>query len=667
MDDSGAYQEEKLRRQEWLETDGRGGFACGTASGLRTRRYHGLLIAAAKPPAGRFVLVNGFDAWVRSSDEVRAISSQRYPPDVVQPDGLKRLKRFVYKPWPRWTFVLEDGVEIGQEIFIAKESGATVVSWRLLTPREGVTLALRPFFSGRGYHDLHRENPAFRFDPEIRGQELLWRPYEGVCGVAALSNGAYSHAPLWYRQFLYEEEKARGLDCVEDLASPGVFRWDLSIAPAFWILTPDLDGKSQTPPGADAASWGKELRDAESLRRQRGSPLKQAAEAYVVRRGEGLTVIAGYPWFTDWGRDTFISLRGLCLATRRLDEARRILLEWSKTLYRGLAPNRFPDDGGAPEYSSVDASLWLCVAIHEFFEAANQGGLVLSAEDRATLEKAVEETVAGYAEGSLHGIGADQDGLLRCGTSETSLTWMDARVDGKPVTGRAGKPVEVQALWLNALCIAALKNPTWTALRDKARNSFADKFWNAEKGCLYDVIDAGGVAGQADARVRPNQIFAVGGLPWPALSGERAQAVADLVERELWTPLGLRTLAPSEPDYCPHYEGGVSERDNAYHQGTAWPWLLGAFVEAWVRVRNSSKDAKLRARQKFLAPLLRHLDDAGLGHVSEIADASAPFTPRGCPFQAWSVGEALRLDLSVLAPNERRTPPKESLSCKSES
>ncbi|MDE1976883.1 MAG: glycogen debranching protein, partial [Elusimicrobia bacterium] len=407
--------------------------------------------------------------------------------------------------------------------------------------------------------------------------------------------------------------------------------------------------------------------DAESLRRQRGSPLKQAAEAYVVRRGEGLSVIAGYPWFADWGRDTFISLRGLCLAAKRLEEARRVLLGWSKTLYRGLAPNRFPDDGGAPEYTSVDASLWLCVAIYEFLEAADADGFALAAPDRAALERAVQDVVSGYAAGSLHGIGTDQDGLLRCGTPDTSLTWMDARVDGRPVTGRAGKPVEVQALWINALRIAGLKDPSWETLRAKAQGSFAEKFWNAEKGCLYDVVDVEGVPGKTDARVRPNQIFAVGGLPWAVLSGERAQAVTDLAEQKLWTPLGLRTLAPEEPGYCPRYEGGASERDRAYHQGTAWPWLLGAFVEAWVRVRNGSKDAKLRARQKFLAPLLRHLDDAGLGHVSEIADASAPFAPRGCPFQAWSVGEALRLDLSVLAPGERRTPQKENLSCKSES
>jgi len=654
MDDAVACQDEKLRRQEWLETDGRGGFACGTASGLRTRRYHGLLVAATKPPAGRFVLVNGFDAWLRTSEGLHAVSSQVYPPDVVQPDGFKRLKRFGHKPWPRWTYLLEDGTEVGQEIFIARDAGVTVVSWRLLKPKEGVSLSLRPFLSGRGYHELHRENPAFRFDPQVLGQELRWRPYEGVCGIAALSNAAYSHAPLWYRQFLYEEEKSRGLDCVEDLASPGVFRWDLSAGPAFWILAPELDGRCAVPEGADAARWGKELRDAESLRRQKGSPLKQAAEAYVVRRGEGLSVIAGYPWFTDWGRDTFISLRGLCLATRRLDEAKSVLLEWCRTLFRGLAPNRFPDDGGAPEYSSVDASLWLCVAIYEFLQAADKDGFLLTAEERGRLEQAAQDVVSGYAEGSLAGIKADEDGLLRCGTPETSLTWMDARVDGAPVTGRAGKPVEVQALWLNALRVASQKDPAWNALREKAQNSFAARFWNPDKNCLYDVADAGSEAGRVDARVRPNQIFAVGGLPWPILDGERARAVVDAVEQQLWTPLGLRTLAPDEPGYCPHYEGGQAERDRAYHNGTAWPWLLGAFAEAWVRARNNSKEAKLRARQKFLAPLLRHLEDAGLGHVSEIADAAAPFTPRGCPFQAWSVGEALRLDLSVLSLNERR-------------
>ncbi len=670
MDDDSVSLEKRLKHQEWLETDGRGGFACGTALGVRTRRYHGLLIPAVTPPTGRFVLVNGFDAWVRTPEALCAISSQHYPPDVVQPDGFKRLKRFVYKPWPRWSFALEDGTEISQEIFIAKEAGATVVSWRLVKPKDGVVLSLRPFLSGRDYHALHRENPSFNFEPQSLGQALIWRPYAGVCGAAVLSNGSYAHAPLWYRQFLYEEEKSRGLDCVEDLASPGVFRWDLSAGPAFWILVEESRLKDAVSSGAldagDIAALGKNLRESESLRRQRGSPLKQAAEAYVAVRGQGLSIIAGYPWFTDWGRDAFVSLRGLCLATGRLAQAKAVLLEWTRALYRGLAPNRFPDNGASPEYTSVDASLWLCVAIHEFLRHVQNQELSLSAEEERRLKAALEAVASGYAAGSLWGIGVDPDGLLRCGDQKTSLTWMDARVNGAPVTGRAGKPVEVQALWINALLAAGIYNPSWNALARKAQDSFARRFWNQEKGCLYDIIDAGGEEGKVEDLIRPNQIFAVGGLPWPILSGEKAKAVTDLVERELWTPLGLRTLAAQEPGYRPRYEGGPRERDFAYHQGTAWPWLLGAFVEAWVRVRNNSKEAKLRARQKFLAPLLRHLDDAGLGHVSEIADGQAPFTPRGCPFQAWSVGEALRLDLSVLALKDGVSKPKENAVCKSE-
>jgi predicted glycogen debranching enzyme len=371
-----------------------------------------------------------------------------------------------------------------------------------------------------------------------------------------------------------------------------------------------------------------------------------------VRRGEGQTVIAGYPWFTDWGRDTFVALRGLCLATGRLDEARDILLGLAATVSEGMVPNRFPDGPAEPlEFNAVDASLWYVVAVHEYLQAAARGRAAGGRDndhDAPRLRRAVLAILSGYAGGTRHGIHMDRDGLLAAGEPGVQLTWMDAKVGDWVVTPRIGKPVEVQALWLNALAVGGDYDTQWQATVERAKAAFVERFWNEEGGYLNDVVDADHNPGAVDTSFRPNQIFAVGGLPVAVVEGERARRVVDAVEARLWTPLGLRTLAPGDMSYVARYEGGVRERDGAYHQGTAWPWLLGPFVEAWVRVRGGTKAAKDEARSRFLAPLVSHMQEAGIGHISEIADGEAPHTPRGCPFQAWSVAEAIRLDRVVL-------------------
>jgi len=631
---------------EWLETDGLGGFASGTVSGLRTRRYHALLLAATKPPAGRQVLVNGIEAWVRTPQGEYALSSQRYAPDAVHPDGASRIASFDPEPWPRWTFALEDGTRVVQEIFIPHERAEVVLAWRLVEPRPGVTLRVRPLFSGRDYHSLHRENEAFRFDPIAKGARLVWRPYPGVPGVVADANGAYCHEPVWYRNFVYTEEMARGLDCVEDLASPGVFGWGLSREEAFLILS--AEGLSPNDPSS-TVERARSLRTAEASRREQlGSPLLRAAGAYFVRRGSGRTIIAGYPWFTDWGRDTFIAMRGLALATERLDDARSILLEWAGAVSEGMLPNRFPDAGETPEYNSVDASLWYVIAVHDYLKLAERTGAGIKAGDKALLDQAVDAILTGYSAGTRHGIRRDSDGLLLSGEPGVQLTWMDAKVGDWVVTPRRGKPVEVQALWLNALAIGAERSPAWRKAFEQGQASFLRRFPNERRGGLYDVVDVDGLSGTFDDALRPNQILAAGGLPFPILEGESARRMVDLVESRLWTPAGLRSFAPGEPGYVPRYEGGVRERDGAYHQGTVWPWLLGPFVEAWVRVRGGGIETRRQAREKFLQPLKARLSSAGIGHIAEIADAEPPHTPRGCPFQAWSLGELLRLELSVL-------------------
>jgi predicted glycogen debranching enzyme len=640
---------------EWLETDGVGGFASGTASGIRTRRYHALLLTATTPPTGRIVLVNGFDAWIETPNGKFALTSQRYAPEIVSPDGTNRIVEFTHEPWPKWRFRCEDGTEIEQEIFLEAGKSSCTVLWRVIGEQRNVKLFARPFLSGRDYHALHRENPNFSFKAHIHADHVAWRPYHGLPAVTAVSNGIYMHEPFWYRNFSYEEEEARGLDCVEDLASPGVFQWELSFGEAAWTLTTDLESIHQSAGETSVQESALEARLNEQIRRgQFKSPLARAADAYIVRGRHGKTIIAGYPWFADWGRDTFIALRGLCIASGRLDDALNILLSWSAHVSEGMLPNRFPDSGEAPEYNSVDASLWFIIAVQDLIDALNTAKRKINPVDKAKLLAAIEAILNGYAAGTRFGIRQDEDGLLACGVPGSQLTWMDARVGDWTVTPRVGKPVEVSALWINALHVGARYSARWQDEFNKAASAFRTRFWNQDRQCLYDVIDCDHIAGRVDASFRPNQIFAIGGLPLNLLPRALGLQIVANAEARLWTPLGLRSLAPKEPGYTPHYQGGVRERDGAYHQGTVWPWLAGAFVEAWMRVRDNSAEAKQEAREKFLSPLLAHFNDAGLGHLGEIADAESPHSPRGCPFQAWSIGELMRLDCSVLAPQETK-------------
>jgi predicted glycogen debranching enzyme len=647
---------------EWLEADGLGGFASGTVGGVRTRRYHGVLLHAATPPTGRVLLVAGFDATLETAAGSVPLSTQAYVPGVKAPDGVRFLESFEHEPWPAWVFRLPDGTRIRHELFAVHGTSAIVLTWTRLDGSGPATLAVRPFFAGRDYHALHHENPAFRFAPAAEDGRLVWHPYDGVPAIVTQANGGFSAEPLWYRRFEYAEERARGLDASEDLAAPGVYRFDLDGCEATWTVAAEPHG-AVVPAAPDALpAWLAERRRDERTRRAAfPTPLHRAAGAYVVRRGRGRTLVAGYPWFTDWGRDTFVALRGLCLASRRLDVARDILLEWAGHVSEGMLPNRFPDHGEAPEFNSVDASLWYVVAVHELLERSRTAGIVLAAADVRALTAAADAILAGYARGTRHGIRMDTDGMLSAGEPGVQLTWMDAKVGDWVVTPRVGKPVEVQALWLNALALSATRDPRWADAFARGAASFEARFWNEEAGCLYDVVDVDHRRGVDDPAVRPNQVLAVGGLPRRLLTLNRARRVVDAVEARLWTPLGLRSLAPGEPGYQGHYQGGVRERDGAYHQGTVWPWLAGPFVEAWVRVRGGTADAVRAARERFLPPLVAHLTNAGLGHVSEIADAEAPHVPRGCPFQAWSVGELLRLRDDVLAEGAR--PERRSRAC----
>ena len=627
---------------EWLESDGVGGYASGTVSTIRSRRYQGLRVTATTPPTGRMVLVSGFEAWVEGPGGREALTSERYAPDVVNPDGHRRVAAFSLSPWPTWTYQLESGAQVRAEILATPPHARTLVRWTLMSPTAPLTLRVLPFLAVRDYHGMQHQNDAARMTPSPIAGGQSWRLYNHSPEVVSLHNGQWQDEPQWFREFLYSGEQERGLDAVEDLSSGGVISFNLADGPAVWVVG---SPEAMTDLAVDrlAADVDTAIVAERARREALGGTLERAADQYIVRRGIGRTIVAGYPWFTDWGRDTFISMRGLCLATGRLDTARDILLEWTDVISRGMLPNRFADGADPPEYNSVDASLWFMVVAEELLQHPDADA-VLTAQDRARLETAIVTILEGLARGTRYGIRCDDDGLLAAGEPGVQLTWMDARVGDRVITPRIGKPVEIQALWINALTAGARISARWPGILAQARAAFDARFWNEAEGCLFDVVDVDHHRGAVDGSIRPNQILVVGGLPVAILNGDRARRIVERVERDLLTPIGLRSLAPGDPQYAGHYQGGPSERDAVYHQGTVWPWLIAAFVDAWLRVHGDAAATREEARTRFLAPLIAHLDDAGLGHVSEIADADAPHHPRGCPFQAWSVGELIRMD-----------------------
>ena len=645
-------------RREWLETNGIGGFASSTIVGLDTRRYHGLLTAALHPPGDRYLLLAKLEETLVVGTSRHELSANQYP-GTIHPTGFTLQREFRLDPFPTFTWAV-DGFLLEKAVLLVHGENTVVVTYALrredgapLAPDKVVGLEVRPLIAFRDFHATTHENDGIDRNVTVGDGVASMTPYRGLPTLHVAHDARRVDASGdWYRSFEYAVERARGLDFREDLYQPFTLHFDVGAAGRATVVA---GTELRRAADADALVRAERERRAALLADVPQGDLLQrtlvaAADQYVVRRGAGKSVIAGYPWFGDWGRDTFISVRGLCLATGRLDVAREILLAWTDVVSEGMLPNRFADHGEQPEYNSVDAALWFVVAARELLDAAAASGRPLPVAEVEAVWRAIEAILEGYERGTRHRIGLDaSDALLFAGEPGVQLTWMDAKVGDWVVTPRVGKPVEIQALWLAALHAAGARSDRWAPLFARGRDSFARRFWNASASCLYDVVDPDGHAGAADASFRPNQILAVGGLPLQLLGGERARAVVDGVESRLWTPLGLRSLAPGEPGYVATYRGGPRERDASYHQGTVWPWLLGPFVEAWVRVRGGTPEARQEARARFLSPLEAHLADAGIGHVSEIADAEAPHEPAGCPFQAWSVAEALRLVAQVLS------------------
>lgn len=627
---------------EWLETNGLASFACGTVIGANTRRYHGLLTLASNPPGGRVLLLSSLDEQLIVGSQAVDLSCHLYL-DVLHPEGWRNLAAYSTDPWPTWVFA-GTGWRLRKQVMLPHGIQAAIIAYTLEEAWHPLTLVVRPLIAGRDYHALRRakEGAVTHLDAQA-GRMAATLDGRVTCVLEAPGAETFADG-LWYYRFRYPVEQERGLDYVEDLFSPGIFRWLLAPGATVYLVAaseiPDLDPAAVTHlererRGAvtSAVAPGDEV----------GRRLVRAADQFVCRRRveDKLlpSIVAGYPWFVDWGRDALICVPGLLLATGRFSEARDLLEMYLAHIHRGLIPNCFTDDGCSACYNSVDATLWLFVAVREYLAAARDRCFAAAAYS------ALAEVLRWLCDGTEFAIAVDEEGLLRAGTPSTQLTWMDAQVNGRPVTPRWHKPVEVEALWFNALRVMeylargaseAASARTYSAMARKAASGFLRAFWDPARGYLADCVTPNG----PDWSVRPNQVLALA-LPYKLVPDGTARAVLKTVEEKLLTPFGLRTLSPDDPAYRPIYVGGPADRDRAYHQGTVWPWLLGPYLRAKVRLVGASEDTR-RWAKRLLQPLIAHLDDACLGQISEIFDAAAPHAPRGCFAQAWSVAEVLR-------------------------
>jgi predicted glycogen debranching enzyme len=641
---------EEAESREWLVTNGIGGYASGTIAGGMTRRYHGLLIAALQPPVGRTHLVAGLDEIVRCGGEEFALATHLWSSGAVEPKGFLLIEGFrLDGSTPVWTYA-PGNARLEKRVWMQQGTNTTYAQYTLLEGSAAIEIELKALANYRDFHaSTHAGDWKMRIDAVEHGVRVV--AFDGATPFYLQSAQATCEARHeWYRDCLLPLERERGLDDREDHLFAALFRTKLRAGESVTIVFTTeekvaLDGEIARAQRTTHETEIAPARSTQSKAISAVSPewlpqLVLAADQFVVKRAlpdepDGRSVIAGYHWFGDWGRDTMIALPGLTLATGRAEVARQILLAFAKYVDTGMLPNNFPDAGGKPEYNTVDAALWYFEAVRQYFAATR---------DTQTLQKlfsVLAGMIDAHVKGTRYQIHVDPaDGLLYAGEAGVQLTWMDAKIGDWVVTPRTGKAVEINALWINALETMAefgrvLKIPddNYQRLSSKARDGF-HKFWNAERRCCFDVIDAPGIGN--DASLRPNQIFAVS-LPVSPLPSERQKAVVDMCAAQLLTPYGLRSLAPGEAGYRGHYGGGPRERDAAYHQGTVWAWLLGHFALAHHRVY-----ADREAAMRFLEPLGSAIQRYGLGTLGEIFDGDAPFAPKGCIAQAWSVGEVLR-------------------------
>lgn len=630
---------EFAQSKEWIVTNGIGGYASGTVANLLTRRYHGLLIAALQPPLGRKLLVSKLDETATYANQTVPLFANRWLEGVVEPDGYKNIETFHLEGTiPVWTFAISDAL-LEKRIWMHYGSNTTYVQYHLKRASALLTLSAKALVN---YHDHHAATSGEGWNIQVVKIEngIQINPFFGAASYRILSRDAsFQIKNIWYRNFDLLVEKSRGLGSIDDHFLAGELDFTIQPGKSVTIVLsceddPNLEGESAYQ---ERKIYEKKLT---ALAPTIPYQLSLAADQFIVNRTtstnpNGKSIIAGYPWFGDWGRDTMISLPGLTLATGRPEIARSILSTFSEYIDQGMLPNRFPDAGEEPEYNTVDATLWYFEAIQSYYSKTNDLSLI------QTLFPKLEHIITSHIKGTRYQIHVDpQDGLLFAGEDGIQLTWMDAKVGDWVITPRIGKSVEINALWYNALMVMAdfakmleKDDKKYKTLAKQVKTNF-DKFWNGEAGCLFDGIDT---PNGVDKTIRPNQLFAAS-LTYSPLNKNQQKAIVDIAIRYLLTSHGLRSLAPIDTDYIGHYGGNMVQRDEAYHQGTVWGWLIGPFISAHLRVYQNPELAK-----SFLVPLLNQLSDFGLGSIGEIFVGDSPFTPRGCIAQAWSVAEVIRI------------------------
>lgn len=619
LDEQACKNPEVSTRREWLLTNGLGGFAMGTVSGINTRRYHGLLVAATKPPATRMVLLAAIDAFLQVGDESPVgISANAYP-GTVFPQGYLYLGGFAAGDSVIWRY---RGVGFGVDKRLTMHKGKNAVTVEYVNVGSGpVQLTLRPLVCHKFYHANFVEHPGYPQNLSFPKNGTVIEN-DGVTLYLNHQDAQRSPVQGWYYRFEHAREVDRGLDPRDDLFCPCELKYELLPSETATLVAAIEAQAVAEPCTMEFAPDGFRLQP----------QLERAVSQFFVATKERSSIIAGYPWFTDWGRDTMISLPGSLLRTGHVPEARSILRDYAGQMFQGLIPNRFVEEGERPDYNTVDATLWFANAIYKTLLA--EWDIKFAKE----MAKVLRDVFEWHVKGTLFGIRVDpEDGLLSQGQDGVQLTWMDAKIGDWVVTPRHGKPVEINGLWINALRVmewlAEKLNSDaapYRAAAERAESSFEQKFWHEQRGHYLDTADPD------DASLRPNQLIALA-LPLMTIDKGHAKRALDVVTRELLTSVGVRTLGPGEPGYRSRYQGPLSEMDASYHQGTAWPWLLGSYVSVLVKVTGNAKEGK-----RILKNAKGMLVDCGLGGISEVYDADPPQNANGCPWQAWSAAEILR-------------------------
>jgi predicted glycogen debranching enzyme len=632
------------KSKEWVVANGLGSYASSTIIGLNTRGYHGLLIASLDPPVRRMLFLSKYEEEVLVDGKKFLLAVNNYP-NTTYPTGYQYLEQFRFERYPVFVYHIGNTI-LEKSVFMPYGDNTTITSYRVIESDSPVQLSIFPIINYRDYHSRTMQDSRWNFAQALNPKGTEIRAFPGATTLYLQSDiGAYNTSGYWYKNFVYQKETERGIQDREDQYNPGYFVAKLERGTQLSLLASLRRQDTFSPEGVRYREMQRVRALVNNLPQtdQFFIALANAADTFIVSRKStnSKSIIAGYHWFADWGRDSMISIPGLTLVTKREEEGQQIIKTFLSYLSDGLIPNTFPesDSSKIPEYNAMDAPLWLINACYMMY---SETGALDSIKE---VYRRLAEIVSSYKRGTKHGIQMDSDGLVKGGDGSVALTWMDGHVGGVPVTPRAGKPVEISALWFNALKIMesfakalgkSQEEEDYKTTSEKVGVSFNEKFWNESSACLYDYL----VDDKGDPKVRPNQIFAVS-LPFPVLKQDRWKDVLRTIDSELLTPVGLRTLSPSDPEYKKQYIGGKDDRDRAYHQGTVWPWLFGAYVTAYVKTYGTDPKT-LAFIQQLYAPFKKRMEEAGIGTLSEIYDGDPPHYPRGCISQAWSVAEILR-------------------------